>query len=111
MALALLQVANGLDRDFDLFGEGCLRQSTERADVTYELCLIAVVHGLFAAVRKHFDHPPVGFQPYPHHGRYPFNAESANELADSRPQFVNAGRTAMQAAIWDPDICWPRGCT
>ena len=90
MTLALLPVANGLDRYFDLFGEGRLRQPATRAHVAYELRRIAVVDRFFAAVRKDFDDPPVGFQPYPHHGRYPFDDELANELADSRPQFVNA---------------------
>lgn len=90
MTLALLPVANGLDWYFDLFGEGRLRQPATRAHVAYELRWIAVVDRFFAAVRKDFDDPPVGFQPYPHHGRYPFDDESANELADSRPQFVNA---------------------
>ena len=52
-------------------------------------------------MREDFDDPPVGFQPYPHHGRYPFDDESANGLSDSRPQFVNE-KAAVQAGIWGP---------
>ena len=69
--------------------------------MTYEFCRIAVVDRFFASVRKDFDDPPVRFQPYPHHNRYPFDDESANGLSDSRPQFVNE-KAAMQAGIWDP---------
>jgi hypothetical protein len=81
--------SNGLDRHFDLFGEGRLRQPAARANMAYELRRVAVVDSLFAAVRKDFDNPSIGFEPYPHHGCYPFDGESANGLPDSRSQFVN----------------------
>src|SRR5262249_321198 len=89
MTLALLPVADGLYRYFDLCREGRLCQPAAGADVTYEFCRIAVVDRFFTSVRKDFDDPPVGFQPYPYHGRYPFDDESSNRLPDSRPQFVN----------------------
>src|SRR5262249_31709136 len=52
MSLALLPVANGFDRHFDLFREGRLGQSAARAHMADKLCWIAVVDRLFAAVRK-----------------------------------------------------------
>src|SRR4029079_10207251 len=99
MPLALLPVANGFDRHFDLFREGRLRKPAARTHMAYELCRVAMVDRLFAAVRKDCDDPSVGFKPYPHHGRYPFDGESANGLPDSRPQFVNERKTLGQAGI------------
>src|SRR5262245_4568679 len=71
MTLALFPVSNGLNRHFDLFGEGRLRQAAARTDMTHELCRIPVIDSFFGAIGQDFHDPPVGLQPYPHHGRTP----------------------------------------
>ncbi len=70
-ALALLPVAHGLDRHLDALGEGGLRQPAARPHLAHELRRIAVVEGLFAAVRQDFNDPPIRLQPHPHHGPCP----------------------------------------
>jgi hypothetical protein len=95
MTLALLPVANGLDRYF-VFSAKAACVSPQRAHVAYELRRIAVVDRFSLPSGRDFDDPPVGFQPYPHHCRYPFDDESANELADSRPQFVNTEKGCLR---------------
>ena len=71
LTLALLPIAHGLDRHFDLFGEGRLRQPAARPHMAHERRRIVVIDGLFAAVGHDLDDPPVGLQPHPHHGRFP----------------------------------------
>src|SRR6478752_10872318 len=91
MALALLPVAHGLDRYFDLFGERGLREPAARPHLAHELRRIPVVDGFLGAVRQDFHDPPVSFQAHPHHGRIsPSLVVSANALPDSRWRKVNA---------------------
>src|SRR4029078_2211270 len=73
LTLALLPVAHGLDRDFDLFSESSLRQPAARAHLAHEICRVAVIDRPFAAVRQDFDDPSVGLQPHPHHGPRPLH--------------------------------------
>ena len=68
ITLALLPIAHGLDRHFDLLGEGGLRQPAARAHLAHERRRIGMIEGLFAAVRHDLDDPPIGLQPHPHHG-------------------------------------------